>query len=106
MRTREGKLSRQKNSACKGPGERKQGKKSQEVRIAAVNKDTLLCRLGIPSRTTHPEANDYLGTESPQAVFPAPPPHFSCLLFLLTRSPHSWGHPVSLPLHLTLTKTE
>lgn len=80
--------------------------KCQEGRIAALNKDTLLRRHGIPSRTTHPEANDYVGPESPQTVFPASyPSDFSCLLFLLTRSPHSWGHPVKLTTPSNVNKT-
>lgn len=72
--------------------------KCQEVRIAAVNKDTLLCRHGIPFRTTHPEANDYLGPESPQTSLPS---FLSPRFLLLPLPPHQESSQLGSSCRLT-----
>lgn len=75
---------------AKVQGRENSKEKCQEVRIAAVNKDTPLCGHGNPSRTTHPEANDYLGTESPQTVvFPASYPPGVLTVGVILSADHS-----------------
>lgn len=72
--------------------------KCQEVRIAAVNRDTLLGRHGIPSRTTYPEGNDYLSTESPQSGLPS---FLSPRFLLLTLPPHQESSQLGSSCQLT-----